>query len=60
MASADPRDPQYGKPYTGSPVQQPSRAGSRTVLDMARLVTVRITTSVNDNHYTPNGNLYHE
>lgn len=37
-----------------------SRAGSRTVLDMNALKSVRITAADNDNHYTPNGNMYHE
>lgn len=60
MASADPRDPIYGQPYTGSPVQQGTRSGVQTVLDMTRKATRRITVSANDNHYTSDGNLYHE
>lgn len=61
MASADPRDPIYGQPYVGTPVQgSTSRAGSRTVLDMYSMKNVRITAADNDNHYTPNGDLYHE
>lgn len=61
MASADPRDPQYGAPYTGTPVQQTDpRGGSQTVLDMYRNVQRRITTSTSDNHYTSDGDLYHE
>lgn len=60
MASADPRDPQYGAPYVGTPVQQAARGGSQTVLDMYRMVSVRITTAANDQHYTPDGDLYHE
>lgn len=61
MASADPRDPMYGLPYVGSPSRQVDpRGGSQTVLDMYRMVNVRITTSTSDSHYTPNGDLYHE
>jgi hypothetical protein len=61
MASADPRDPIYGQPYTGTPVQDnTSRAGSLTVLDMLALKTVRITATDTDNHYTPDGSPYHE
>lgn len=61
MASADPRDPIYGKPYTGTPVlQNTSRAGSRTVLDMYRMASRRLTISNTDHHYTADGDLYHE
>lgn len=61
MASADPRDPMYGQPYTGTPVlQNTSRAGSRTVLDMFRKTVRTITASDSDNHYTADGDLYHE
>lgn len=62
MASGSPGDVQYGLPYTGTPVlPSTSRAhASQTVLDMYRQVNVRIPTSDTDNHYTPDGNLYHE
>lgn len=61
MASSDPRDPIYGQPYTGTPVQQVDpRGGSQTVLDMYRKVARRITTSTTDDHYTSDGSLYHE
>lgn len=61
MASGDPRDPMYGQPYSGTPVQQnTSRAGSRTVLDMYRMASRRLTVSDSDNHYTADGDLYHE
>lgn len=63
--SSDPRDPQTGIPYTGTPVQQASRDGEVSdVLDMNKLTVVRITESANDSHYVasgPNsGDLYHE
>lgn len=61
MASGNPGDVQYGLPYTATPVRQAaSRAGSHSVLDMNRQVVVRITTTNSDDHYTPEGNLYHE
>lgn len=61
MASGDPRDPQYGIPYTGTPVlQNASRARRQTVLDMNRQTNITIQTSDTDGHYTPNGDLYHE
>jgi hypothetical protein len=61
MASGDTRDLTYGKPYTGTPVQQASREGKvATVLDMYRMAAVTITEHTNDNHYTTNGNLYSE
>lgn len=62
MASSDPRDPTFGAPYTGSPVQQAPRqdGDSVTVLDMARLASRRVTIQAADNHYTSDGNLYHE
>lgn len=61
MASGDPRDQQFGRPYTDTPVQQAARDGQRTtVLDMQRLVTTTIVQSATDDHYTSDGNLYHE
>lgn len=61
MASGDPRDPQYGQPYTGSPRLQGSRDGvSSTVLDLNALGLRRITEHVGDDHYTADGHLYHE
>lgn len=62
MASADPRDPIYGAPYTGSPVLQAARVNgaSVTVLDMYRKVQRRVTIQAADNHYTADGDLYHE
>lgn len=61
MASGDPRDPQYGQPYTGSPVQQASRDGvTSTVLDMNKGVARTITQHANDDHYAADGALYHE
>jgi hypothetical protein len=60
MASADPRDPTYGQPYTGTPALQQPRSGEMTVLDMNRKVQRTITVSANDNHYTADGDLYHE
>lgn len=60
MASADPRDPMYGAPYTGSPVQQAARSGKQTVLDMNYQKSVTVTVSASDSHYLPNGDMYHE
>jgi hypothetical protein len=60
MASGDPRDPQYGQPYTGTPVQQAPRSGNQTVLDMTRMTARTVAESANDSHYTADGNLYHE
>lgn len=60
MASGDPRDPMYGLPYTGVPVQQAPRGGSQSVLDMISLADVRVVTSATDNHHAPNGRPYHE
>lgn len=61
MSSADPRDPIYGQPYVGTPVQQASRNGVvSNVLDMYANKVVLVTQSTTDNHYLPNGNLYHE
>lgn len=60
MASTDPRDPVYGKPYVGTPVQQAPRSGSKTVLDMLKLKAIRITVSANDNFRTSRGTPYHE
>lgn len=65
MASGDLRDPQYGQPYTGSPVQQASRDGVvSTVLDMYKNKSITITEHTSDSHYVaagPNaGDLYHE
>lgn len=45
-----------GTPTLGST----SRAGTRNVLDMYRQTVVQITASDSDNHYTANGDLYHE
>lgn len=58
--AADVRDPQYGKPYVGTPVQQAARSGQRTVLDMFRNTLRTVTVSQGDSHYTPDGHLYHE
>lgn len=61
MASGDPRDPTYGTPYTGTPVQQASRDGQVSdVLDLNRKVVRRVTQSITDDHYTTDGDLYHE
>lgn len=60
MASSDPRDPTYGQPYTGVPVLQQPRSGNMTVLDQYRMVQRTITVSTTDNHYTADGDLYHE
>lgn len=60
MASGDPRDPVYGQPYTGTPVLQQVRSGSRTVLDAWRLTSRTVTVSNTDSHYTPDGDLYNE
>ena len=62
MASGSPRDITYGKPYTGTPVQQvdPRTAGTLSVLNMNALKSETTTVSTSDDHYTPNGNLYHE
>lgn len=61
MASGDPRDQQFGLPYTGTPVLQASRDGQQTtVLDMQRQATRTIVQSATDDHYTSDGNLYHE
>jgi hypothetical protein len=46
-----------GTPSLGSTSRT---ATSKTVLDMYRRASVSIATSDSDNHYTPNGNLYHE
>ena len=62
MASASPRDPIYGQPYTGTPVlASTSRTESgATVLDMYRKVLVVANISDSDDNYTADGDLYHE
>lgn len=60
MASSDPRDPIFGKPYTGTPALQQARSGRMTVLDQNRLVQRSITVSATDKHHTAEGHLYHE
>lgn len=66
MASGNVGDVEFGKPYTGTPVQQASRDNKvQTVLDMNFGVTRTITMHANDDHYISQGvpgagSLYHE
>lgn len=45
---------------SGLPEEQAAFSGTRTVLDMYRLVQRTISVSTSDNHYTADGDLYHE
>lgn len=49
------------KVTNGSPMRQlPRGSATQSVLDMYSMTSRLVATTANDNHYTPNGDLYHE